>query len=650
MNITTVPSTVELLAPVGKWDVLETVIANGADAVYLGGKKLNMRMWRSEFNFSDEALQDAVAYAHERGKKVYVTVNNLYFTDELNELAAYLESLHQMAVDALIVQDMAVPYLCQQLGLNMPLHVSVQANTHSIEGVKALQAMGISRVIISKGLSLEEVYQLRQATGVEIEYFIHGDICVAQTGLCYTSSLIFGESSNRGRCMKPCRWTYDLIDRQGRRIDLGGRGRYLLANKDLCLYPFIPELIQAGICSFKIEGRMREAAYLGPIVRAYREAIDRYLADPAGYRLNTAVWREMIANRARDFSSCYAFKHPGEQGIGYSGEREPKFPTRPIPHPTISLGDVEQLANSTGCTTSSKPVLAVRVGTREAAARAVEAGAEMIYVGGEVPTTEQTGWGERELREAIKLGHQQGCQVVVTTPQITTRRELHEFAYLLSRLSDLEADGVMVGNWGTLYLASQMSPVPIYTDYSLNVTNTATLDLLRKRWRVTQVTVSLELASAQVAPLASEYPVELVVHGQIAGMVMDYCLPGALLAGSTKQDPCPRPCQDMEYFLRDDCGQDYRIVADQYCRNHLLMPFDLCLLPYLPEWSQFGLASVRIEGQYYDAETVGRLTRIYRHNLDRLAQEADGYRLPLSVWTELQEIHPQGCMAGAYNK
>lgn len=630
-----VTPTVELLAPAGKWDVLEAVIANGADAVYLGGKKLNMRMLRPEFNFSDQELIDAAAFAHERGKKLYITVNNLYYTEELPELAAYLEFLHRIKVDALIVQDMAVPYLCRQLGLDIPLHVSVQANTNSVEGIKALQRMGVSRVITSRDLSLEEVYQLRQATGVEIECFIHGDMCVAHTGLCYTSSLVFGQSSNRGRCLKPCRWPYELVDANGRPLALEEQ-RYLLAPKDLCLYPFIPELIAAGVCSFKIEGRMREGSFLGPIVRAYRQAIDRYLADPAGYQMDQAAWRQMVDNRVRDFYTGSTFKNLGASGFGYTGEREPQFPTRAIPHPQVTPADVKPPVAPER--NMAQPELAVRVGTVEAAVQAAEAGASVIYIGGEGPT----GWTLSQLREAIAAGHRQGSRVVAATPVITTRREMREVAVQLDRLVELGADGVMVGNWGTLYLTSQTAGLPIYADYTLNVANTATLEMLNKEWLVERVTASLELNAEQVAAMAGGYPLELVVHGRLPGMVMNYCPTGALLAKATRQDYCARPCQ-AGYSLRDNCGQDYRLMADQYCRTHVLMPYDLCLLPFQAEWGRLGLASVRIEGQYYEARTVARLVRIYRQCLKEGTVTSED-------WAEIRAIHPQGCFAGAFDK
>jgi putative protease len=205
---------VELLAPVGKWDVLEAVIRAGADAVYLGGKKFNMRLHRKEFNFTREQMRDAVVYCHEKGVKMYVTVNNMLTDAEMAEIPDYLSYLQKIAVDGLIVQDLGVVRWAKKIGLTVPLHASVMMNVHNLESIRLLEELGLTRVILGRELTLDDIKLIHSKTSLELEYFTHGDMCFSQSGQCYHSGMLFGKSSNRGQCLKPCRWAFELVDRE----------------------------------------------------------------------------------------------------------------------------------------------------------------------------------------------------------------------------------------------------------------------------------------------------------------------------------------------------------------------------------------------------------------------------------------------------
>ncbi|MBR5910273.1 MAG: U32 family peptidase, partial [Schwartzia sp.] len=291
-------SSVELLAPAGNWEALEAAVKAGADAVYLGGKHFNMRLHRQDMNFDDEALARAVSFAHTHGVKLYVTINNLIYENELGDLEKFLRYLGTIGPDAILVQDLAVIRLVRDLDLKIPLHASVMMNIHNEPAMNLLKEYGITRVVASRELSLDELSLLRERTGLEIEYFMHGDMCFAESGQCIHSGVLFGKSSNRGLCLKPCRWPYRLIDEEtGEILDENGRGAYKLAIKDMCMYRHIPELIQAGVFSFKIEGRMRPADFVFRIGSLYRKAIDTYLADPTGYRIDEDDWRTLYDGR-----------------------------------------------------------------------------------------------------------------------------------------------------------------------------------------------------------------------------------------------------------------------------------------------------------------------------------------------------------------
>lgn len=635
----------EVLAPAGKWDVLEEVVTAGADAVYLGGKKLNMRMWRSEFNFSMEELQKAVEYVHQRGVKLYVTLNNLYYESDLTELRNYLQFLEEIKVDALIIQDLAIVNLVHELGISRPLHASVQANVHNLEGVFAFKELGVTRIIASKDLTLEELYWWGHETEMELEYFVHGDLCVAHTGQCFTSCFMFGESSNRGRCLKPCRWAYKVLDLEsGQSVPVGGN--YVLATKDLCLYPFIPQLIQAGIVSFKIEGRMREGEYLRHIVKAYREAVDRYCDDPAGYSIDQSVWNNLVNMRVRDFTTGQALGYSGATKLGITGEREPYFPTHPVLVPTVNNKDVWK-SKKEHYTNNAVPELSVRVGNLSSLRSAIEAGAKRIYVGGEVTSRYHQAWGRKEIEAGLKEVRTAGAQLVVMTPKITKRREIGELDRLIADLNPLQIDGFMVGNWGSCWYTQKVSDRPVYGDYSLNLANSQALKCAKKLG-LTQATASLELDASSLEDLLSntEMPIEVLVHGVLTGMMLDFSLPEAWL---TERENGIFPCigENTRFALQDDCGQRYQVALDQFGRTHIQFPNQICLLTVLPWLVQLGVKNFRIEAQNYSEEVVYKLVMLYRKYLQLAVERPEEYSIDKNDWGYLERISPVGYTLGS---
>lgn len=614
----------ELLAPVGRWDVLEAVIAAGADAVYLGGKKFNMRMFRDDYNFTNESLTEAIAYAHARNVKVYVTVNNLHSDQELAEQQEYLGFLEQVQPDALIVQDLGLIKLINELGLTVPLHASVMLNSHNLPMLKFLKEHGVTRVVLNRELPFAEIAKLRDESGLEIEYFIHGDMCIAQSGQCYASGLLLGQSSNRGRCMKPCRWAYDFIDaRTGEVLPTKAPGPYFLAIGDMYVLNHIPELVHSGICSFKIEGRMREADYLAEIVSIYRQALDAYLREPFAYRLNPHWQQRMRQIRVRDFTTCYALKHPGPGGIGYTGEREPQFFSTGVKELTLDerllakdpfakLVQDDQLA--------AKPVISVRIGDLASLEAALAAGADRIYFGGESAVDRDFIWSKQNIISALELLSEARVPGVIVTPRITMAREIAELRAMFEWLEGLAGPkpaGVMVSNVGTLHLAKELTQLPIYGDYSLNVFNLKAVELLQAAG-VVQVTAQIESSFAQIKELAAAapLPIEILAHGRLSAMVMEHCLPAALLEGKTKQDICSAFCRERRYALKDIRDGVREVVVDQYCRNHLLLANDLCLLPFLESVAKLPVAGIRLELHFIDSAEVGPIVSAYRQVLD----------------------------------
>lgn len=300
----------ELLAPVGSREALVAAVEGGADAVYLAGKFFGARALAP--NFTDEELAEAVRFVHLRGVLVYVTVNTLIDDSEIAALISYLRYLYQIGVDAIIVQDVGVASIARQVVPDMPVHASTQMTIHNLAGVDFLTKLGIKRVVLARELSLADIRQICSNTQTEIETFIHGALCISYSGQCLMSSMIGGRSGNRGRCAQPCRLPYTLVDKNGNDVLKDKEaGEYLLSPKDFNTLGLLPELIEAGVTSFKIEGRMKRAEYVAVVVDTYRRAIDAYIADKDNFSVSEQEQKDLAQIFNRDFTSAYLKGKPG---------------------------------------------------------------------------------------------------------------------------------------------------------------------------------------------------------------------------------------------------------------------------------------------------------------------------------------------------
>ena len=314
----------ELLSPAGNFEKMEAAIRYGANAVYLAGHAFGMRS--AADNFSDEELAAAIAYAHERGVRVYVTVNTAPRDAEYPALAAYLRRLGELAPDALIVADIGVFSLCRELIPEMELHVSTQANSVSAADVRAWGRLGAKRVVLSRELTLEEIRAIRAAVplGTELECFIHGSMCISYSGRCLLSNYLCGRDANHGACAQPCRWeykirptSYELIERERPDmpipIEETAGETFIMSSRDLSMIAHVPELIDAGIASFKIEGRMKSAYYTAVVTNAYRMAIDAALR---GETQPDPLWlRELESVSHRDYDTGYFFADSRKEAL-----------------------------------------------------------------------------------------------------------------------------------------------------------------------------------------------------------------------------------------------------------------------------------------------------------------------------------------------
>ncbi len=312
----------ELLIPAGSLDVLKTAVVYGADAVYLGGEAFGLRA--KARNFTREEMEEGIAFAHARGVKVYITANILAHNEDLPGIEAYFEELGQILPDALIISDPGVFDIARRILPDMEIHISTQANNTNYGTYLFWHRLGARRVVSARELSLKEIRQIRDRIpdDMEIESFIHGAMCISYSGRCLLSNFLTGRDANQGACTHPCRWKYSIVEetRPGEYMPVleDERGTYIFNSKDLCMIEHIPEMVEAGIDSFKIEGRMKTALYVATVARTYRKAMDDYQKDPRLYQDNLEWYREEIGKCTyREFTTGFYFGKPDQNAQIY---------------------------------------------------------------------------------------------------------------------------------------------------------------------------------------------------------------------------------------------------------------------------------------------------------------------------------------------
>lgn len=302
----------EILAPASSLEVLKTAVYYGADAVYIGGEMYGLRAKAK--NFSKEDMKEGINYAHKYGKKVYVTANITAHNRDLSGIETYFEELRDMCPDALIISDPGVFSLAKKICPMVDIHISTQANNVNYLTFLFWQEQGASRVVTARELSLREIADIRAniPDDLEIETFVHGAMCISYSGRCLLSNYFTGRDANMGACTHPCRWKYHIVEetRPGEYLPIeeNERGTYIFNSKDLCMIEHIPELLDAGIDSFKIEGRMKTALYVAVVVRTYRQAVEDYMESPEKYKSRIPYYREEIAKCTyRQFTTGFFF-------------------------------------------------------------------------------------------------------------------------------------------------------------------------------------------------------------------------------------------------------------------------------------------------------------------------------------------------------
>jgi U32 family peptidase len=302
----------ELLAPAGNMEKLRIAVHYGADAVYLGGKNYGLRNLAD--NFTPPEMAAGVAYAHDRGVKVYLTVNIYPDNADIEPIYRYLEELAPIPFDAYIAADPGVVAMIAEVSPERPIHLSTQANTTNWQSARFWQKQGISRINLAREMPLEGIREVKERVDVQLEAFVHGAMCISYSGRCLLSSVMSDRPANRGECAHPCRWSYALVEetRPGEYFPIveDNNGTFIFNSRDLCLLPYIPELVGSGVDALKIEGRMKGINYVASVVRVYREALDRYCDDPAAYRCREEWLAELGKISHRGYTTGFFLGQP----------------------------------------------------------------------------------------------------------------------------------------------------------------------------------------------------------------------------------------------------------------------------------------------------------------------------------------------------
>ncbi|MCR5144439.1 MAG: U32 family peptidase [Lachnospiraceae bacterium] len=313
---------VELLVPASSLEVLKVAVMFGADAVFIGGDVYGLRAKAK--NFSKEDMAEGIKFAHQHGVRVHVTVNILAHNGDLDGVRKYLKELKELGPDALIIADPAIFTMAREICPEIDIHISTQANNTNYGTYNFWYKLGAKRVVSARELSMAEIKEIRAniPEDMEIESFIHGAMCISYSGRCLLSNFFTGRDANQGACTHPCRWKYAVVEEQrpGEYLPVyeNERGTYIFNSKDLCMIEHIPELIEAGIDSFKIEGRMKTALYVATVARTYRKAIDDYMESEEKYRANMDWYKEQISNCTyRQFTTGFFFGKPSEDAQIY---------------------------------------------------------------------------------------------------------------------------------------------------------------------------------------------------------------------------------------------------------------------------------------------------------------------------------------------
>lgn len=549
----------ELLAPVGSYGTLDTVVDAGADSVYLGGKDLNMRVRRPGYNFTREEIREGVSYLHSKGMKVYVTLNSLISQEDIFQAISFLEFLEEERIDGVIIQDLGIVHLAKRYAPSLPLHASTQMNIHNSLGVKMLEQWGVKRVVLARELSLEEIKGIREQSSLELEFFVFGSRCSGYSGQCYLSSSLGGGGGNQGKCSKPCRLLYKLQEDWD----------YYLSPKDISLLGFLPALAQAGISSFKIEGRMENKEILKEVIATFRY----YLDHPEEGFFQQERKLERLLNRS--FSPGFLLEKPEKEYFQLKNEEKNNLHLA-FAKPSPQRIEINSWLN-TNISVPRPPQLALWIDSTTPSWVAEKG--DILYLGGEELYTWED---ERKISESYEpiaqLAKTGGKKLYLALPSIGKDKELAILKKILASIDWSYLAGFLIGSLGALALVSNKAPIAL--DYKLNIFNPEGLKIFSQ-----EKIVSLCLHSE--AKISLDYwqnvSREIIIWGDAPGMVLESSL--------AKDYSCPKE----SFLLQADNGTLLRVKTDLAGRTYVAPLKRWNLIREIPLLKERGIEILRLD-------------------------------------------------------
>ncbi len=577
---------IEVLAPVGSYAIVDQVLASNCDAIYLGGIEFNMRMHSKLLNLTNEQIEKTVKKAHALGKQVYVTVN-VWFTDEETEmLEEYLIFLDKVNVDAIIVQDLGIINIIKRLGLNLEVHSSVMMNVHNKEEAIALeQDLGITRFVLSREMPLDLVKDVSKAINAEIEYFVSGDMCSVNGGICYASAIMFNKSANKGQCFKMCRWNYDL--KHGGNVYEQG---YYLAAKDMDMLPHVDKLIEAGVNSLKIEGRRKKIEDTLDLINTYGETVSKYKKREYNGEDYVGVMDHMYP---RSTSPAFALGNPGLEYINSKNEGNPDA-VRIFSKKGKELTTTEhKIDNASNVLTdgNGETSISVKVDNVEDANIALEAGVENLYLsieafGNIMSIEEMQNIIDRKGNTKIYL-----AMPIMQSPA----SKIVEDEYM-DTLTNL--DGVEVSDYGQL--KKYKNNYDVKTGFTFNIMNRESAKLLY-RSGANSFMPSIEAKPKELDSLKSiaEFKTDIFTFGRLTTMYSDLNFYDNLDSKNIVGQEDNANFDNDVLVLKNATGQENPVILDNYTKSHIQTA---TILNYIPLFEKIKGSNLVIDARNVTTE------------------------------------------------
>ncbi len=603
---------IEVLAPIGSYEMVDEILKTDCDAVYLGGKELNMRMHSKVHNFTNEEIKLTLDKAHKLNKLVYVTVN-IMFDDSMIEMASeYLTFLDEIKVDAVIVQDLGMIKLIRDLNLDLEIHASVMANTHCLEQVQVFESLGVTRVVLTREVSLKTAKYIHDNTNVELEYFVADNMCPANSAICYHTGVTFGKSSNQGKCMKACRWKYDLMYND----DLYDSS-YYLASKDIDMINHVDEMISAGIVSLKIEGRRKPMHETLGFINAYTKALDNYKNNIKNKDVDLSEYYR------RDRCNGHAFDNPGLNLNNLKNEGRPDkikmFSTkgRDVVGSIKKQNKLKEIIN----TKDDTRYLTIKVDNYEDAIFALDNNIDRLYLSCESVSSPLS---VSQIKEIVTKKGDVEIYLSLTTMQFSAGNKYQD--EILNQVSGI--DGIEASDIS--HVVKYSPDYKVRCHYTLGQINTKAWELLRNLG-ATSTSISIEAKPHQFANMLNQnVDIDVIGYGRLVYMYMDINF-YEYLDKLTPIGNVDNKFRDI-LCLRNETGSINPIYKDQFNKNFLTSEKIFNAMNLLDK------GNVIIDARFLSRDELNRGINLYHKNEEVVLNDNEYYGTLNHIYDQKQFI------------